>query len=253
MTHESESIGWTAAGIYDVDITVPCEMTWRIHQQESFEERTSRLSPEKLEEMPSVKTTDTEDGGLALVLSWVNVAAESASAAIAKVVEIMASELPEVYGQVRAHIAAEIQDPDTERRRPRGATGHERVTNEDREARLAIAFSAETQATNLREAENHAQRLADAAIETPLGHELVDVVARQWKPQSPTDESDPLKGATAWVRDRMVWAARWALTTAQLYEIDLDVTADTVAMIGGTKCVGWPDAPEPGQAATREG
>ena len=102
-----------------------------------------------------------------------------------------------------------------------------------------------------REAENHAQRLADAALATPLGRELVDRIGAGWTPQHPTDEVDPLKGATAWVRDRMLWGARWALTSAALYELDLEVTPGAVAMLGGSRCIGWPDAPEPEMRGTR--
>jgi hypothetical protein len=233
---------WTAEGIYDVKITVAGEMTWLIGLRDSFEQRMSQV-PDKLVELPSLGTVRVEDD-IALALSWVDVAAENAWAAIAKVADITSRVLPEVHGQaVDMRITSTIQDPDAERRRPLDTD--ERITSVDREARLALAMSAEAQATNASEAENDAQRLADEALTTPLGRELVDRIGAGWRQQHPADEPDPLKGAMVLVRDRMLWAARWALTSAALYELDLEITPKTVAMLGGSRCMGWPDAPEP--------
>ena len=113
---------FSAAGIYDVQITVPGEMTWIMRQHDSFKQRMAQLPPESLRELPAVGTTRTDEGSFALRLKWVNLPAENAWAAIAKAAAVTASELPEVSDQaVDARFAAEIQDPDTERRRPRGA------------------------------------------------------------------------------------------------------------------------------------
>ena len=49
--------------------------------------------------------------------------------------------------------------------------------------------------------------LADAALETELGSALVDVAARQ------TGDA-----ARPWVRERMLFAARWLQETGRMYE-----------------------------------
>lgn len=111
-----------ATGIYDVEVVVPCEMTWCISQRDNFEKRMSQLTADELKEMPSASVTDTANDGLALALSWVDVPAENAWSAIAHVAAIMATAFPDVYGQaVDLRITSAIQDPDPERRRPVGA------------------------------------------------------------------------------------------------------------------------------------
>jgi len=74
--------------------------------------------------------------------------------------------------------------------------------------------------------------LADAALETELGSQLLRVNARQ------TGDA-----ARPWVRDRMLFAARWLQETGRMYELDMQhkITADLVAAVAGPWIVSWPD------------
>jgi hypothetical protein len=54
---------WTAAGIYDVEVSVPGEGTWCAEQRTTFNDRMSELTPDERRKMPSVKASyDLADG-----------------------------------------------------------------------------------------------------------------------------------------------------------------------------------------------
>jgi hypothetical protein len=109
--------------IYGVEVVVPGEATWCMRQRASVEGRLARLTARELTAMPAVRSTYFKDGGYhALVLSWIEVSAENAWAAVGEVARIAESALPDVHGEaVSVRIAADLQDPDAERRRPLGA------------------------------------------------------------------------------------------------------------------------------------
>ncbi len=89
------------------------------------------------------------------------------------------------------------------------------------------------------------EALADKALRTALGREIVDLVARTGTVK---DGEEALRQANAWVRERTLWAAQWLAETVAMYELDMTITPDMVVAAAGPWMVTWPNLPEPERA-----
>lgn len=86
-------------------------------------------------------------------------------------------------------------------------------------------------------------QLVDAALDTELAGELVDMVARR----STRLEADEDLWASGTMRVRMYveWAVTWTLTTLEMFEIDIDLRPEDFALVAASRLVGWPNVIDP--------
>jgi hypothetical protein len=107
-------------GRYDVRVTIPGDASWCIKQAAEIDARRGALGDDA-QVLPSSEAKRLSGTDSVLVLVWEGITAENGWTAAASVAGIASALLPNVYSSPYVRIAADLQDPDAERRRPLGA------------------------------------------------------------------------------------------------------------------------------------
>ncbi len=108
--------------IFEVNFVVPGEMRWCMRAKGMFDDwiHSDAASPRPIDQLPAADLA-LQTHVCELKLTWIELQATNAWAAIQRASEIVEEVLPELLRTRALRVDATLQSPDTELRRPRGS------------------------------------------------------------------------------------------------------------------------------------
>jgi len=107
--------------VFEVHFVVPGEMRWCMRAKGMFDDwiHSDAAGEHAVDQLPAADLALDSDV-CELRLTWIDLQAANAWAAIRRASEIVEEVLPELLRTRALRVDATLQDPDSERRRPRG-------------------------------------------------------------------------------------------------------------------------------------
>ena len=107
--------------IFEVNFVVPGEMRWCMRAKGMFDDwiHSEAATSRSIDQLPAADLA-LESDLCEVRLTWIELQAPNAWAAIRRATEIVEEVLPELLRTRALRVDATVQNPDTEQRRPRG-------------------------------------------------------------------------------------------------------------------------------------
>jgi hypothetical protein len=108
--------------LFDVTFVVPGEMRWCMRAKGVFDDwmHSDKAAARSIEELPSADLQMATDHA-EFTLQWIELPASNAWEAVKRAAEIIEEVLPELLRTRTLRVAATLQNPDPDSRRPIGA------------------------------------------------------------------------------------------------------------------------------------
>ena len=107
--------------VFEVNLVVPGEMRWCMRAKGMFDDwiHSDAAAKRPIDQLPAADLALQTDV-CEVKLTWIELQATNAWAAIQRAAEIVEEVLPELLRTRALHVDATLQNPDTEQRRPVG-------------------------------------------------------------------------------------------------------------------------------------